>query len=53
MAEPKAVKSATKIEGKPRRRKKAAAEPRTRGIAPEEIGSGTPPAALMRLAEAL
>ena len=54
MAEPKAVKHApSKSEGKPRRKKKAAAEPRSRGIAPDAIGSGTPPAALTRLAEAI
>ena len=46
MAEPKAPK-------KPRRKKKAAAEPRSRGIAPDAIGSGTPPAAVTRLAEAI
>jgi ParB family chromosome partitioning protein len=44
VAEPKAAK-------KPRRKKKAAAEPRSRGIAPDAIGSGTPPAAVSRLAE--
>src|SRR5215216_1243602 len=49
MAEPKADKG----EGKPRRKKKAAAEPRSRGIAPDAIGSGTPPAELTRLAEAI
>jgi len=38
---------------KPRRKKKAAAEPRSRGIAPDAIGSGTPPAAVTRLAEAI
>jgi ParB family transcriptional regulator, chromosome partitioning protein len=43
-------KAATK---KPRRKKKPAAEPRSRGIAPDAIGSGTPPAALTRLAEAI
>jgi ParB family chromosome partitioning protein len=46
VAEPKTAK-------KPRRKKKAAAEPRSRGIAPDAIGSGTPPAALTRLAEAI
>lgn len=46
MAEPKTAK-------KPRRKKKAAAEPRSRGIAPDAIGSGTPPAALTRLAQAI
>jgi ParB family chromosome partitioning protein len=54
MAEPKTAKHApSKSEGKPRRRKKAAAEPRSRGIAPDAIGSGTPPAAVSRLAEAI
>ena len=53
MAEPKAAKSASKTEGKPRRKKKAAADPRSRGIAPDAIGSGTPPPALARLAEAV
>jgi ParB family transcriptional regulator, chromosome partitioning protein len=38
---------------KPRRKKKGAAEPRSRGIAPDAIGSGSPPAALTRLAEAI
>jgi ParB family transcriptional regulator, chromosome partitioning protein len=52
VAEPKAAKQ-SKTEGKPRRRKKAAAEPRSRGIAPDAIGSGTPPAALTRLAETI
>jgi ParB family transcriptional regulator, chromosome partitioning protein len=46
VAEPKAAK-------KPRRKKKAAAEPRSRGIAPDAIGSGAQPAALTRLAEAI
>jgi ParB family transcriptional regulator, chromosome partitioning protein len=46
VAEPKSTK-------KPRRRKKAAAEPRSRGIAPDAIGSGAQPAALTRLAEAI
>jgi ParB family chromosome partitioning protein len=54
VAEPKAAKHApSKGEGKPRRKKKAAAEPRSRGIAPDAIGSGTPPAAVARLAEAI
>jgi ParB family chromosome partitioning protein len=35
------------------RKKKAAAEPRSRGIAPDAIGSGTPPAAVSRLAQAI
>jgi ParB family chromosome partitioning protein len=46
VAEPKAAKN-------PRAKKKAAAEPRSRGIAPDAIGSGTPPAAVSRLAEAI
>ncbi|HWN19401.1 MAG TPA: ParB N-terminal domain-containing protein [Gemmatimonadales bacterium] len=54
MAEPKTAKRATgKGEGKPRRKKKAAAEPRSRGIAPEAIGSGSQPAAVTRLAESI
>jgi ParB family chromosome partitioning protein len=53
VAEPKAAKSPSKTEAKPRRKKKAAAEPRSRGIAPDAIGSGTQPAALTRLAEAV
>ena len=53
MADPKPTKNApSKSEGKPRRKKKAAAEPRSRGIAPDAIGSGTLPAAASRLAEA-
>jgi ParB family transcriptional regulator, chromosome partitioning protein len=50
---PKAAKSGTKSEGKPRRRKKAAADPRSRGIAPDAIGAGPPSADLTRLAEAI
>jgi ParB family transcriptional regulator, chromosome partitioning protein len=46
VAEPKAAK-------KPRRKKKAAAEPRSRGIAPDAIDSGSHPAALTQLAEAI
>jgi ParB family chromosome partitioning protein len=42
-----------KSEKKPRRRKKAAVEPRSRGIAPDAIGSGAQPAVLTRLAEAI
>jgi ParB family chromosome partitioning protein len=48
VAEPKATK-----QGKPRRKKRAAAEPRSRGIAPDAIASGTQPAPLTRLAEAV
>ena len=36
---------------KPRRKKKTAAEPGSRGIAPDAIGAGTPPAAVTRLGE--
>jgi ParB family chromosome partitioning protein len=42
-----------KSSAKPRRKKKAAAEPRSRGIAPDAIGSGNPPAALTQLAETI
>ena len=52
MAEPKTAKSG-KAEPKRRRKKKAAAEPRSRGIAPAAIGAGTPPAALTQLAQAI
>ncbi len=38
---------------KPRRKKKAAAEPGSRGIAPDSIGAGTPPAAVTDLAESI
>ena len=47
MAEAKTAK-------KPRRsRKKPEAAPRSRGVAPEALGSGTPPAAVARLAESV
>ncbi len=49
MAEPKAAKAAPKA----RRKKRAAAEPRSRGIAPDAIGSGSPPGPVTRLAEAI
>lgn len=48
MAEPRAAK-----QGRPRKKKRAAAEPRSRGIAPDAIASGTPPAPLTRLTEAV
>jgi ParB family chromosome partitioning protein len=52
--ESKAAKHASsKSEGKPLRKKRAAAEPRSRGIAPDAIGSGTLPAVVSRLAEAI
>jgi ParB family transcriptional regulator, chromosome partitioning protein len=54
VAESKTAKHApSKGEGKPRRKKKAAAEPRSRGIAPDAIGSGSHPAAVSRLVEAI
>ena len=54
MAEPKTAKRApSKSEGKARRKKKVAAEPGSRGIAPDSIGSGTQPTTLTRLAEAI
>jgi ParB family chromosome partitioning protein len=53
VAEPKGAKSGNKSEARPRRKKKAAAEPRSRGISPDAIGSGTPSAELTRLAEAI
>jgi ParB family transcriptional regulator, chromosome partitioning protein len=40
-------------ERKPRRKKKAPAEPRSRGIPPAEIGSGSPPAILTQLSQAI
>ena len=52
MAEPKTAKRRARAKGSPAK-KKAAAEPRSRGIAPDAIGSGTPPAAVTRLAEAI
>jgi ParB family chromosome partitioning protein len=54
VAEPKAGKSApSKSEGKPRRKKKAAAEPRSRGIPPDSIGSGDKPPILNQLIRAI
>ncbi|HEY8198010.1 MAG TPA: hypothetical protein VIG04_13595 [Gemmatimonadales bacterium] len=54
MAESKTAKRAAgKSESKPRRKKRAAAEPRSRGVAPDAIGAGTLPAAVSRLAEAI
>jgi len=51
VADPKSAKRASaKSEGKPRRKKKAAAEPRSRGIAADAIGEGSPPPALGELA---
>jgi ParB family chromosome partitioning protein len=48
---PKSSKATNQGEKKPRRRKKAAAEPSSRGIAPEGIGEGQQPPELTRLAE--
>jgi len=54
VAETKSPKPAgTKAEPKRRRKKKAAAEPSSRGIAPDAIGAGTPPAAVVELANAI
>jgi ParB family chromosome partitioning protein len=54
VAESKSAKHApSKSEGKSRRKKKAAAEPRSRGIAPDAIGSGTLPAVVARLVESI
>jgi ParB family chromosome partitioning protein len=54
LAESKTPKRASsKSEGKPRRRKKPAAEPRSRGIAPDAIAAGTPPVDLSQLAEVI
>jgi ParB family transcriptional regulator, chromosome partitioning protein len=51
VARPKADKPST--QGKPRRKKKQAAEPRSRGIEPDAITAGPHPAELTRLAEAI
>jgi ParB family transcriptional regulator, chromosome partitioning protein len=48
VAKPKAAK-----QGKPRRKKRAAAEPRSRGIAADAIASGSAPAAVIQLGEAV
>jgi ParB family transcriptional regulator, chromosome partitioning protein len=54
VAEPKAAKQPrSKSDTKPRRKERAAAEPRSRGIPPDAIGSGPPPAAIMQLTEAI
>jgi ParB family transcriptional regulator, chromosome partitioning protein len=54
VAEPKPIKPGpSKSERKPRRKKRAAAEPRSRGVSADAIGAGTPPAALGRLAQAV
>jgi len=52
--EPKTAKRAgTESARKPRRKKKAAAEPGSRGIPPESISTGTPPAAVTELAHSI
>ncbi len=54
LAEPKAAKQpASKSGGKPRRKRRATAEPRSRGIAADAIGAGALPAAIARLAESI
>ena len=54
MAEPKSAKAGGSASArKPRRKKKAAAEPASRGIPPESIGSGSPPAELTQLAQSI
>ena len=53
MAEPKAAKPASKSSKKTRRKKTAAAEPRSRGITPDAIGSGPLPPAVTDLARAV
>jgi ParB family transcriptional regulator, chromosome partitioning protein len=54
VAETKSPKPAgTKAEPKRRRKKKAAAEPSSRGIAPDAIGAGTPPPVVVELASAI
>ncbi len=46
-------RTSAKSGAKPRRKKRAPAEPRSRGIPPELIASGTPPAAVAQLVEAI
>jgi ParB family transcriptional regulator, chromosome partitioning protein len=54
VAETKAPKPAgTKAEPKRRRKKKTAAEPSSRGIAPDAIAAGTPPPVVAELASAI
>lgn len=54
MPESKTAKPAgTEGARKPRRKKKAAAEPGSRGIPPESISTGTPPAAVTELAHSI
>lgn len=51
MAEPKAAKTATRRSTA--RRRKLEAPPRSRGVAPDALGTGSPPAAVTRLAAAI
>ena len=54
MAEPKSAKAGGSASArKPRRKKKAAAEPGSRGIPPEAIGSGALPAEVTQLAQSI
>jgi ParB family chromosome partitioning protein len=53
VADAKAAKRTSTKSGKPRRKKRAPAEPRSRGIPPELIASGTPPAAVAQLVETI
>jgi ParB family chromosome partitioning protein len=50
--DPKPAKKATTKRSTARRKKHEVA-PRSRGVAPESLGAGTPPAAVMRLGEAI
>jgi ParB family chromosome partitioning protein len=43
----------TKTAKKPRRKKRPEGAPRSRGIAPDALGTGSPPAAVARLADAI
>src|SRR5215213_2594196 len=49
MAETKSAKK----KAAPRRKKRPEGAPRSRGVAPDALGDGTPPAAVARLAEAI
>jgi ParB family chromosome partitioning protein len=49
MAEPKPAKK----KAAPRRKKRPEGAPRSRGVAPDKLGEGSPPAAVVRLAEAI
>jgi ParB family chromosome partitioning protein len=49
MAEPKPAKK----KAAPRRKKRPEGAPRSRGVAPDKLGEGSPPAVVVRLAEAI